>query len=70
MHGVKARNIPFDLNLEHLNRLCKESVKGLDANKTCIVCTGKVLGTMDTLLFHFDYDNGVTIPVLHTTALP
>ena len=34
VHGVKGRNIPFDLRLEHLNRLCKETIKGLGANKT------------------------------------
>lgn len=63
-HGVKGRNIPFDLHLEHLNRLCKESIKGLGANKTkqSIVRVAKILGTMDTLLSNFDSENGVTTP--------
>ena len=63
-HGVRGRNIPFDLHLEHLNRLCKESIKGLQANKTkeAIVHCGKVLGTLDPLLAQFDRDNSVSQP--------
>ena len=34
VHGVKGRNISFDLHLEHLNQLYKESIKDLGANKT------------------------------------
>ena len=32
--GVRGRNIPLDLHQEHLNRLCKDCVKGLGSNKT------------------------------------
>lgn len=33
-HGLPARNIPCDLYMEHLNRVCKDAVNGLHANKT------------------------------------
>ena len=63
-HGVKGRNISFDLHLEHLNCLCKDSIKGLQANKTkeAIVRNGKVLGTLEPLLKQFDKDNSVSQP--------
>ena len=31
--GVRGRNIPLDLHQEHLNRLCKDCVKGLGSNR-------------------------------------
>ena len=31
--GVRGWNIPLDLDQEHLNRLCKDCVKGLGSNK-------------------------------------
>ena len=41
--GLPGKNIPADLHLEHLNRLCKESIRNLGANKTprAIVRIGK-----------------------------
>ena len=33
-HGLPGRNIPADLHMEHLNRVCKEAVRGLGVNKT------------------------------------
>ena len=63
-HGVRGRNISFDLHLEHLNRLCKESIKGLQVNKTkeAIVRNSKALGTLEPLLAQFDNDNNVSQP--------
>ena len=59
--GVKGRNIPLDLHQEHLNRLCKDCVKGLRSNKTkdAIVRCGKALGTLNTVLNNFDENNNV-----------
>ena len=34
VHGLPGKNIPADLFMEHLNRLCKEAIKQLGANKT------------------------------------
>ena len=34
VHGLPGCNIPADLHMEHLNRVCKEAIKGLGANKT------------------------------------
>ena len=47
-HGRKGRNIPCDLHMEHINRLCKDAVYGLQANKTAsaIVRVGKSLGPL------------------------
>ena len=48
VQGKPGCNIPNDLHLEHLNRLCKTAIKGLGANKTesCITRVGKALGTI------------------------
>ncbi len=32
--SLPGHNVPCDLHLEHLNRLCKDLIKGLGANKT------------------------------------
>ena len=34
VHGIPGRNIPKDLHMEHLNKLVKESIRSLQANKT------------------------------------
>ena len=34
VHGHPGRNIPADLHMEHLNRLVKEAIRNLGANKT------------------------------------
>lgn len=34
IHGLIGRNIPCDLHMEHLNRVCKDAIKGVGANKT------------------------------------
>ena len=62
-HSAPGRNIPADLHQEHLNRLCKESVRGLRANKTekAIIHVGKILGTLAPLLDNYDIDNNVGV---------
>lgn len=63
-HGRKGRNIPCDLHMEHINRLCKDAVYGLQANKTAsaIVRVGKSLGPLSHLLEQFDKENDVRVP--------
>ena len=60
-HGIRGRNIPFDLHLEHLNRLCKDSINNLGANKNskAVVRCSKALGTLYSTLTQFDIDNSV-----------
>ena len=51
-HGCSGRNISADLHMEHLNRVCKDAVAHLGANKTpgAIVRIGKVVGTISNTL--------------------
>lgn len=60
--GMRGKNIPMDLHLEHLNRVCKTGIEHLGANKTndAIVRCGKALGTVYKLLQQFDNDNEVS----------
>ena len=50
--------------MEHLNRTCKDAVRGLHANKTPAAITriGKCLGAFDSILEQYDKDNGVKKP--------
>ena len=59
VHGVRGRNIPCDLHLEHLNRVCKNAISDLGVNKTekAIKRVGNVLGTLYPVLQQFDSDN-------------
>ena len=59
--GIKGRNIPCDLHMEHLNRMCKEIVKDLGSNKTItsIVNASKNLGTIDEVIRVFDNEGGL-----------
>ncbi len=61
-HSVRGCNILCDLYLEHLNRLCKDSVRNLQANKTekAIVRVGKTLGTIAPVVDNYDNVNNVT----------
>ena len=47
--------------MEHLNRLCKEAIVGLQANKSedAIVRVGKATGTLHPVLEQFDEINSV-----------
>lgn len=62
-HGVRGRNIPLDLHLEHLNRLCKNSIHGLGPNRKdeAIVRCGRALGTIHGVLNTFDVDNNIVL---------
>jgi len=60
-HGQAGKNIPNDLHCEHLNRLCKNSITHLGANKTesAICQVAQALGTIQPILSNFDCDNAV-----------
>lgn len=60
-HNAPGHNIPGDLHQEHLNRVVKDSIRGLHANKTekAITRVGKTLGTLSPLLDNFDHVNMV-----------
>jgi len=63
-HGQTGKNIPNDLHCEHLNRLCKNSITNLQANKTTeSMCrVARALGTVQPVLDNFDKDNSVAKP--------
>ena len=56
IHWLPWRNIPADLFMEHLNRLCKEAIINLGSNKTekAIQRVGKVIGVIDSVLAQYD----------------
>ena len=62
VHGRTGKNIAADLHMEHLNRVVKECIKCLGANKTegAIVRVGKALGTVVPVLDQFDLENDVS----------
>ena len=55
-HGIPGKNIPSDLFMKHLNRVCKEVVLTLGSNKTleAIKRVGKCVGAINDLLEHYD----------------
>lgn len=59
VHGLPGRNIPGDLYMEHLNRICKDAIRGLGANQTekAITRVGRALGTLSPVLDQYDKDN-------------
>ena len=61
VHGLPGRNILADLFMEHLNRVCKDAIRGLGANQTekGITRVGKALGTLSPVLDQYDKDNMV-----------
>ena len=61
VHGLPGRNIPADLHMEHLNRVCKDTIRGLGANQSekTITRVGKALGTLSPTLDQYDNDNCV-----------
>lgn len=58
VHGLKGRNVACDIHMEHLNRVCKEAIKGVGANKTlqAIQRVSKVVGILIDLTKKFDED--------------
>ena len=61
MHDSPGANISADLHLEHLNRVCKEAIQNMGANKTpqAVSRIGKVAGIVSETLSHFDKVSGV-----------
>lgn len=61
-HGQRGRNIPGDLCLEHLNRLCKTTVneKGSNKSEEMFAFVGKTLGLLKPVLDQFDEDNSTS----------
>lgn len=59
--GGQGRNISADLHMEHLNRIVKDAVGHLGANKTpqAIMRASKALGALKEILVHFDKSNKV-----------
>ena len=60
-HGISGRNIPADLFMEHLNRVCKEAVLNLGSNKTpqALERVGKCVGVVAELLDEYDQELGI-----------
>ena len=56
VHGIIGHNIPCDLFMEHLNRLCKSSIENLGANKTekAIERVGKVISVLQKVTSNYD----------------
>ena len=48
VHGQQGRNIAADLHMEHLNRACRDAIRGLGANKPekSITRIGKAIGPL------------------------
>ena len=55
--GGKGNNIPCDLHMEHLNRVLKDGIKGLGANKRerAITRLGKCIDSIDQVLNNYDH---------------
>ena len=69
--GGKGKNIPADLHMEHLNRVLKDGIRGLGANKTdrAITRLGKCIDSVDQVLTNFDVHHNVhTTSDYHTAA--
>ena len=64
VHGRPGKNITADLQMEHLNRLVKQSIKTLGPNKTekAITRIGRAIRTIDPVLQVFDQENSVQKP--------
>ena len=60
-HGRPGKNVPCDLHMEHLNRVCKGAISGLGSNISdkAVVRVGKCLGEMEKITNHFDHENGI-----------
>ena len=67
-NGRIGENILCDLHMEHLNRVCKDAVSHLGANKTpkSIVRIVKALGPLTEILKQFDFLVGNHVSGSHT----
>ena len=56
VHGLPGRNIAADLHMEHLNRACKDAIRGLGTNKTkkSITRIGKAIGPLMDITSNYD----------------
>ena len=61
--GGKGKNVPCDLHMAHLNKICKECVRDLGSNKTVteIQRASKALGAVHPILQQFDKINYVSV---------
>lgn len=62
VHGLPGRNIPCDLYMEHLNRVCKDAVEHLKSNKSsrkALERVAKVVGIINRTLHQFNDDNEI-----------
>ena len=59
--GKRGTNISADLHIEHLNRVCKEAVDHLGANKTPKAGKriGSIVGIISSTLDHYDKVTGI-----------
>ena len=66
--GRVWKNISCDLHMEYLNRMCKDAVNHLGANKTpqAIVRVGKALGLLKDILEQIDRSVGIHVAASHT----
>ena len=57
--GIPGHNIPCDLHIEHMNRLCKMCVGHLGANKTpkAISRFSKCMGPMSNIVGRFNHEH-------------
>ena len=58
IHELPGRNIPCDLFLEHLNKICKQAIETLGSNfsEKALERVGHCVGILDGLLDQFDRD--------------
>ena len=70
VHGRPGKNISADLHMEHLNRICKQSISGLGANITdnSIKRVGYCIGRLQATLQQYDEDNDVKVESSHHTV--
>lgn len=61
VHGRPGRNIPCDLHMEHLNRVCKDAISSLGANvsERGFERVGKCVGKLEKITQNFDRLHGV-----------
>ena len=70
-YGGLGRNIPADLHMEHLNRLCKEAVGHLGANRTpaSVSKINHAVGTLQEVMNNFDKLSGIaSMSIKHTLS--
>ena len=63
-HGLPGHNIECDLHMEHLNRLCKASIKNMGANKTekAIERASKAIRATAAIVHKFDDITNTSTP--------